>query len=321
MRISFSNGCGAPQTGHGYVTMRLLSHINNTKHKIYIDREADLEFNFTHPNFYKFSDSTQSVKVGYVAWESTKLQSGWKEIINSKCDELWVPNQFTKNVFREYYKKDIYVFPHGVDDTFTPKLRTVNGPIKFLHVGYPALRKNLPDVIKAFLQLYKGNMDYQLTIKTYDGAQDHARDLIGSDEPNINIIGRDMTYSNFIRLMHDHHIFLYPSYGEGFGLIPLQTIATGMPTITTGAWCDYREFANGLIIDSNLEESPWQKWHPGKQYKPDYSSFVDLIKYTVDNFDYVANKQFETAPKVHEKYAWSRVVAEHFDNVESRLML
>lgn len=320
MRISFSNGCGAPQTGHGYVTMRLLSHINNTKHKIYIDREADLEFNFTHPNFYKFSDSTQSVKVGYVAWESTKLQSGWKEIINSKCDELWVPNQFTKNVFSEYYKKEIYVFPHGIDDTFKPKLRTVDDQISFLHVGYPALRKNLPDVIKAFLQLYKNNMDYHLTIKTYAGAEEYAKELVGV-EPNIQIIGRDMTYSNFIRLMHDHHIFLYPSYGEGFGLIPLQTIATGMPTITTGAWCDYREFANGLIIDSKLEDSPWQKWHPGKQYKPDYNSFVDLIKYTVDNFDYVAKKQFETAPKVHEKYAWSRVVAEHFDNVESRLML
>lgn len=315
MRISFSNGCGAPQTGHGYVTMRLLSHINATKHKIYIDRDADLEFNFTHPNFYKFSDSPQSVKVGYVAWESTKLQDGWQEIINTMCDEMWVPNNFTKSVFQNYYDKDIYVFPHGVDSQFQPKLRSIEGPVKFLHIGYPALRKNLPDVIKAFLELYKDNMDYQLTVKTYAGAE------FESDEPNINVIGRDMTYSNLIKLINDHHIFLYPSWGEGFGLIPLQTMATGMPTITTGEWCDYKEYANGLIIDSSLEDSPWQKWHPGKQYKPDYDNFIELIKSTVDNYDSIANKQFLTAPEIHKEYNWDTVIARHFDNVESRLML
>lgn len=315
MRISFSNGCGAPQTGHGYVTMRLLSHINETKHKIYIDREADLEFNFTHPNFYKFSESPQSVKVGYVAWESTKIQNGWQEIINSMCDELWTPNNFTKEVFQNYFNREIYVFPHGVDSQFEPHRRTIEGPIKFLHIGYPALRKNLPDVVKAFKELYKNNMDYQLTIKTYAGAE------FESDEPNIKVIGRDMTYSNLIKLINEHHIFLYPSWGEGFGLIPLQTMATGMPTITTGEWCDYKEYANGLIINSSLEESPWQKWHPGKQYKPDYDHFIELIKYTVDNYESISEKQLLTAPKIHERYNWKRIVTEHFDNVESRLML
>ncbi len=315
MKISFSNGCGAPQTGHGYVTMRLLKTINETKHKILMDREADVEFNFTHPNFYKFSESPQSVKAGYVAWESTEIQDGWQEIINDKCDELWVPNKFTKDVFSKFYDKEIYVFPHGVDERFTPHRRTVEGPFKFLHIGYPALRKNLPDVVKAFLQLYKGNMDYHLTIKTYEGAE------FESEEPNITVIGRDMTYSNLIKLMHEHHVFLYPSWGEGFGLMPLQTMATGMPTITTGEWCDYSKYAQDLIISSDLVESPWQKWHPGKQYKPNYDDFVELIKHTVNNYDNLSNNQFDIAPQIHKEYNWNRVVTEHFDNVESRLML
>lgn len=315
MRISFSNGSAGPHTGHGHVTMRLLTNINNTKHKIYIDRDADLEFNFTHPHFYKFSEDSNSVKVGYVAWESTGLQDGWKEIINSKCDELWTPNLFTKKVFENYFEREIYVFPHGVDEQFTPKLRHVDGPLKFLHIGYPALRKNTRDVIDAFLKLYKGNMDYQLTIKTYAGLG------FESMEPNINVISRDMTYTSLISLIHDHHIFLYPSYGEGFGLVPLQALATGMPTITTGEWCDYSEFTQDLIISSELVESPWKYWHPGKMWKPNFDDFVELIKYTADNYDHIANKQFCIAPKVHEKYNWNRVVTEHFDNVESRLML
>jgi glycosyltransferase involved in cell wall biosynthesis len=315
LRISFSNGCGAPQTGHGYVTMRLLKTINETKHKIYIDRDADLEFNFTHPNFYKFSENTDSVKVGYVAWESTDLQEGWKDIINSKCDELWVPNKFTQDVFQNYFDREVFIFPHGVDERFVPKKRSLQGPMKFLHIGYPALRKNLPDVTKAFLELYKGNMDYHLTVKTYEGAD------YDPGEPNITVIARDMTYSNLVNLMHEHHVLLYPSWGEGFGLIPLQAIATGMPVISTEEWCDYKEFNLGLGIGSELVRSPWQKWHPGKMYKPLYWDFVGMIEYVVANYESLASKQFELAPMVHEKYNWNRVVSKHFNNVESRLML
>lgn len=315
MRINFINGSGAPQTGYGYVTMRLLKTINETKHKIYIDRDADLEFNFTHPNFYKFSESSTPVKVGYVAWESTELKDGWQEIINSKCDELWVPNRFTKDVFENYFDRETFVFPHGVDERFIPKQRSVEGPLKFLHIGYPALRKNLPDVTKAFLELYKGNMDYHLTIKTYEGAE------FDPGEPNITVIARDMTYSNLITLMHEHNILLYPSWGEGFGLIPLQAMATGMPVIITEEWCDYKEFNQGLGIGSELVTSPWQDWHPGKMYKPLYWDFVGMIEYVVSNYESIANKQFELSPKIHEKYNWERVVTEHFDNVESRLML
>jgi hypothetical protein len=56
-------------------------------------------------------------------------------------------------------------------------------------------------------------------------------------------------------------------------------------------------------------------------YKPLYWDFVGMIEYVVANYEDLANKQFELAPSIHEKWNWNRVVAEHFDNVESRLML
>ena len=56
-------------------------------------------------------------------------------------------------------------------------------------------------------------------------------------------------------------------------------------------------------------------------YKPLYWDFVGMIEYVVANYETIANEQFNIAPKVHEKYNWNRVVTEHFNNVESRLML
>jgi hypothetical protein len=56
-------------------------------------------------------------------------------------------------------------------------------------------------------------------------------------------------------------------------------------------------------------------------YKPLYWDFVGMIEYVVSNYEALSTRQFELAPMVHKKYDWNRVVAEHFNNVESRLML
>jgi glycosyltransferase involved in cell wall biosynthesis len=121
--------------------------------------------------------------------------------------------------------------------------------------------------------------------------------------------------------MVEHDVLLYPSWGEGFGLIPLQAMATGTPSIITEGWADYTEFSQGLVISSTLEDSPWQHYHPGKQFKPDHEDFIRLIQHTVSNLDFIQKNQFELAQGLHLKYDWKRVIKEHFDSVEARLMV
>jgi hypothetical protein len=56
-------------------------------------------------------------------------------------------------------------------------------------------------------------------------------------------------------------------------------------------------------------------------FKPDLNDFSKLILHTEKNIESILEKQFLRAPKVHEEYSWERVVKEHFDSVEARLML
>jgi glycosyltransferase involved in cell wall biosynthesis len=315
MRVSITNACSLISTGYGYVTSKIMRNMHDTGHQLLVDRPAELEFNFNHPNYFKFSDSETSVKAGYVAWESTEIPETWKKPLEL-IDELWVPNQFTKDVMKNYTDKEIYIFPHGVDDTFYAKEKERTDKVRFLSIGHPAKRKNVPEVIKSFLELYAGNMDYELTIKMYAGA-----DNLEINEPNIKVIDRNLLYDQMASLMHDHDVLLYPSYGEGFGLIPLQAMATGTPAIINGGWADYTEFSHGLVISSTLEESPWQNYHPGKMYTPDHDDFIKLIQHTVSNLDAIQQKQLMTSDELHSKYAWKKVIKDHFDSVESRLMV
>ena len=266
MKLSINNGDSAVHTGHGHVTLKLLSSLAKTNHSVVVDRPAKIEMTLAHPKYYKCYNE-ESYKIGYTAWESTEIPADWHEGL-SKIDELWVPNNFCKNVMSKYFDKDIYVFGHGVDSTFVSKERTYDGVVKFLHVGHPAYRKGMDLALDAFLELYANNPKYHLTIKSYGKAP-----VPEVDANNVTFINETVKYDELVKIFHDHHILLYPSWGEGFGLIPLQALATGMPVIMTKGWSDYDRLCRETLISSKLSYSPWQIVHPGKMFKPNYEEF------------------------------------------------
>lgn len=269
------------------------------------NRKSKVEITFAHPAFYQFIGNS-SYKVGYTAWESTKIQSGWEEKL-SLIDELWVPNEFCKNVFSEYFDKNIRVFHHGISEVFTPVKREVNDKFVFLHMGFPAVRKNLKDSVDAFLELYAGNKDVELWIKGYDTS------TIFTTEKNIKLISGSIPYPELNNLMHRANALIYPTWGEGFGFIPLQAMATGLPSIITSGWADYEYLAEDLIINTTLEESPWQSIHPGKMFKPDFDSIVYNMNIVYQDYDEYSELFYKNTDHIHDEWSWENKVSNFFE--------
>jgi glycosyltransferase involved in cell wall biosynthesis len=314
LKISINNCDSKVHTGFGHATLKLLSNIPKGGHSVLMNRPSQFEMTFSHPQFYTFNNP-DAYKIGYTAWESTELKKGWLEDLEI-IDELWVPNNFCKSVFEQYIDKPIYVFRHGIDERFSPKKRVDDGTLKFLHIGHPAFRKNLHETIEAFLDLYQGRNDVTLTIKSYGGY-----DVPYIGEPNVKVINKTTTYDELIKIIHEHDVLLYPSWGEGFGLIPLQALATGMPVILTSGWADYDYYMPDLVINSKLTYNPWQDVHPGKMFKPDLEHFKELMKYAESNIDMLRDRHYDNAFNVHKNWNWEKVVKDHFDSVESRLVV
>jgi glycosyltransferase involved in cell wall biosynthesis len=314
LKISINNCDSKVHTGFGHATLKLLSNIPKTGHSVLMNRASQFEMTFAHPPFYNFKNP-DAYKIGYTAWESTEIKREWLDYLDL-IDELWVPNNFCKSVFEQYIDKPIYVFHHGVDERFSPKKRVNDGTLKFIHMGYPAFRKNLHETIEAFLELYQGREDVTLTIKSYGGY-----DVPQINEPNINVIEKTTTYDELIKIMHEHDVLLYPSWGEGFGLIPLQALATGMPVILTSGWADYDYYMPDLNIKSKLTYNPWQQTHPGKMFKPDFEDFKNKIKYAEENIEMLFDRHYNSALDIHKNWSWEKVVKDHFDSVEARLMV
>jgi len=181
---------------------------------------------------------------------------------------VWATSQWVADVYKsEGVTVPIFVYEHGIDTDWTPRRRyTDNGVVRFLHVGEPAPRKGGQMAMEAFRDVFGDRKDVRLTIKAWRHSTirvyDRQKSIIGLPQdvyPNMKTIYNNLEGPEMVHLFHQHDVLVYPSMGEGFGFIPLQALATGMPTICTEVWAPYRRFLSPeLALGSKLVPSAIQ---------------------------------------------------------------
>jgi glycosyltransferase involved in cell wall biosynthesis len=284
------------------------------------DADAKVQIHFSQPHWYEFHE--KQYKIGYTPWESTGLPPGWLEGFNS-VDEVWTPSPLIARWYKEAgVNTPIHVYEHGVDHIWENRRRQPQGVLKFLHHGEPAPRKGGQMALDAFRDAFGDKTDVHLTIKSHGDAnvrhKDRAGNILGTANSlnNVTLITKMLSESELVGLYHQHHALVYPGYGEGFGLIPLQAMASGMPTICTGAWAPYeRLLVPDLILSARLIDSPWPFMHPGQVFEPSYDELVDCYRAVYDNYTKYAGKAYRRGFDVHKQYDWDTLTESAFADV------
>ena len=308
--------------GYGYAGLNIVESLKSLGHEVpYAYPKAPVQLNFSQPNLFKMHRG--QYQIGYTPWESTKVPAVWNERLKY-CDEIWTTSDWCANVFEDNGYKNVRVYPHGIQDIWAPKRRQESGVIKFLHVGEPAPRKAGQMVVDAFIALYGDNPKYSLTMKVYNNNTTRVYDnyidkrILGLPDKmyrNIKIISNELTDLELVQLYHDHDVLIYPSYGEGFGFIPLQALATGMPTICTSGWAHYEKYLGPLKIKSELIDSPWPNPHEGQVFEPNYQHLLELMRDVSSNFKAYSGYYFAQSTKIHNDYNWIQLTNNAFDHI------
>lgn len=270
------------------------------------DGTADVEINFIQPEHWHW---TGPYRIAYLPWESTQLKDGWVDSLN-EVDEVWTPSPIIAQWFVDAgVKKDVRVYEHGVESLWTPRLRTAEGRFRVLHHGAEALRKGGNETIQAFqntLWEEKATLVLKMVLQRFNV----------HDTEHIQILKTKVDIDTLVEIYHDCDLFCYPSWGEGFGLTPLQAMATGMPVIVTDGWAPYQRFIpETSLVKSELVDSPWQGHHPGKMFKPDLDDLEFKLRWAFDNRETEAKRAFELAPQVHREYNWTRLTEQAFSHL------
>jgi glycosyltransferase involved in cell wall biosynthesis len=317
MRVSFT---GAPEymdrsVGYGEAS----NHIFNSFNKLGVEcivksREPNIGISFIQPIRYTFAKD--QYKIGYTPWESTELLWGWATPLNQVIDELWVTSEWNAEIFSKHTNKPIFVYEHGIDDSWVPKKRSLNNfrPFRFLHVGEPYFRKDAQMVVDAFISLYGEDPNYELILKcsrmnttrVYDKVTGEISGTPNAFYSNIKIIESELSVEQMRGLYDMCDVFVYPSWGEGFGFNPLQAMASGIPTICTSGWAPYKKYIT-MPLDSQWWESPWKETHPGLMLKPDYAQLKDYMKNVSKDYETYSELAYKNSFLIHKDYNWDKV--------------
>jgi glycosyltransferase involved in cell wall biosynthesis len=332
LKVSFYTVKGdlRPDNGFGYAGQNIRNSLTKLGHEVsFHDESADVQIDFCHPVYY--AHYPKQYKIGYSPWESSALPEGWIEGFNS-VDEVWAPSEQCKRWYQDAgISKKINVFEHGIEEIWAKKHRKPRKTVKFLHVGEPAPRKGGQMALEAFRAAFGNQSDVHLTIKAngINSTRVYAstfhrggpRSILGLPHqvyPNVTVMEDSLSIDELVGLYHSHHALVYPSWGEGFGLIPLQALATGMPTICTGSWAPYERFLGDLSLDSRLADSKWPDFHPGKMSEPSMDHLVELYRKVYENYDELSNKFYDNSDRVHSEYNWDTLTIDAFAHLENR---
>lgn len=312
------------KNGYGTAGLGIVESLKGLGHEVkFQDPTAPIELAFNQPVYDTFGYAPGQHKIILTPWESSGLPKGWKEGFK-KADEVWATSEVVKKWYHDAgVEGDITVYPHGIDRKWTEarsRRKCSGGPLRFLYVGSPAPRKGGQMVYDAFIKAFGDDPNYQLTIKAYGGMTEirHMSNgsiigPAGAFNSNITVLKDTISTEEMVRLFQSHHVMVYPSYGEGWGLIPFQAMATGMPTICTSAWADYRHLlVPQLSLPSTVVDSPWPHMHPGKMFKPDFDSLVSSLYWIADNFEEASAKAFRYSYFLEQEYDWLKLTEKVF---------
>lgn len=164
------------------------------------------------------------------------------------ADRIITISEFTKTEIIERYGVDagkVHVLRCGVSPRFTvqhPEITAatlarlgIRQPY-ILCVGRRAPIKNMAGMLRAFGALARANRDYRLVIVGADDPTFVDRTLRGGSRGGAGDFGRidfagAVAADDLVSLYNGAELFVFPSFGEGFGLPVLEAMACGTPVL------------------------------------------------------------------------------------------
>jgi len=265
---------------------------------VMFDKQAEHTIFALRPNLIK-GWHKQQVPHLLTMWETNWLPPEFSDYLNN-FETVTVPSLHNWKIFSQFHN-NVHVIPLGVDRTiWHPQPHKPNKKFKLLCGGSEWYRKGLDVVLEVFNKLQLP--DAELHIKIVPPHLFAPKDL---EYPNVIVHREWMTVEEERNLVSSADAFISISRGEGFGLMPLQAISAGIPTILSDAH-GHKEFSD--LATHRIPTAPvptakgvWQNM--GDWDEPDPQATAEAIKDIYNNRDKYRKQAERTAPQT-EAFNW-----------------
>lgn len=236
----------------------------------------------------------------YTMWETTELPEKYYRYLET-YDQVIVPCEHNRELFSKY-APNVSVVPLGVNvDYWKPTPRPANSRFRFHAGGSMWLRKGLDVVVEAF---EKAGVDAELHIKV------PMKRFVPNREWPSNIIIHTgwMSKQEQFDWFNQADCFIAASRGEGFGLMPLQAMAMGIPTIVTptSGQAQFADLASVVVPVTSQNCSGYEiDSFAGCWDEPDVDALVEALRGVCGASDSYKAVALNCVGRVAE-YSWDK---------------
>lgn len=208
---------------------------------------------YSYPN--SITAFQTDVRLIMTMFESDKIPEDWPEYLKV-ADEVIVPSKWCHDVFLAS-GIDTTIVPLGYNSRVFKFLeRTipveVDEPFTFIHYNSFNMRKGFSEVFAAFTEEFKDNEPVRLILKTT--ANRPPIPIMKTQYPNIEVITDVISEGSLVELLGRANCMVYPSRGEGFGITPLEAMATGLAAIVPNAHGISEYFNPNYMLEVKVAE-------------------------------------------------------------------
>jgi glycosyltransferase involved in cell wall biosynthesis len=275
---------------------------------------------------WEFSRSPMKHTIGYTMLECSLVPESWTNNINNYLDLCIVPCQQNKQMMIDSgVTVPVEVVPLGIDPEEYQYIERENTDDEFWFgtMGTLTYRKGTDVLVKAFIRAFTDKSNVKLLIKTTGSALTYAwyltREQMNKYKNQIML----QTDVYTVKEMNEHFFakidaFAFPSRGEGFGLPPLEAMATGLPVIAT-AYSGLADFMDSRYsYPLSFSMIPVPNNEDGKGYpeglkrdgqmwaEPDEDQLVELLLHIYNNQKEAKEKGKKASQEVLKNWTYDK---------------
>jgi glycosyltransferase involved in cell wall biosynthesis len=254
-------------------------------------------------------------------WELPAAPPAWRSMLTG-IQEIWAPNTFVANAFRNVFSGPMTVVPHAVNveegpyptrDHFGMEQGRFYFIFTFDYFSSP-YRKNPLGVLEAFQAAFpQGSENVGLVIKSigrvhrYQSIRKRIRDAAALDR-RIMVIEKSLSRPELLGLLNSSDAYLSLHRSEGFGSGMAEAMSLGKIVIGTNfsGNTDFLTEATGFPIPFTLRpvlrhEYPWSKGQVWAE--PDLQAASLAMRLVLQSSDLVRQRAEAGRRLIRERYA------------------
>jgi glycosyltransferase involved in cell wall biosynthesis len=257
----------------------------------------------------EWEESPFGRNIAITPFETTQVPPTWVPRFNA-MDAVLVPCVQNIQMMQDSgVKVPVDLIHWGVDKgKFHPVERKAGRPFTFGHMGALSKRKGTDILVRAFQAAFPKDPNVRLMCKTSN--RDYP--FMVFNEPRIKVkVGPTSRQELMDDFFSEIDCFVFPTKGEGFGLTPLEAMATGVPAIVTG-WSgpvEYMKDEVGWSLDYSMGPAVEFEEHTYKEpcgdwAIPSFDHLVETLRWAYEHPHEVRQKGIAAAEYVASEWGW-----------------